>query len=266
MRHQVVQDLVDDFMPPRSYPEQWQTEALAESVKLKLGMDLTVARWAAEEGVDQDAIRDRIQEATDRFMAEKEAAFGPETMRSVEKQILLNTIDAKWREHLLRLEHLRSVVGFRGYAQRDPLNEYKTEAFQLFEKLLDGLREEVTQKLAQIRPMTAEESQAMMQNLIAQRRAQMAAEAGTSAPSAPATGQGAPAAAPAQAQARPAPTVRAAPATVTLAAGIAEVEPVPTEPSPGFDPQDQATWGNPGRNDPCPCGSGKKFKHCHGAF
>jgi len=258
MRHQVVQDLVDDFMPPRSYPEQWQTEALGESVKLKLGQELPVVEWAAEEGVDQEAIRDRIVEAADRFMGEKEQAFGPETMRGIEKQILLQTIDAKWREHLLRLEHLRSVVGFRGYAQRDPLNEYKTEAFQLFEKLLDGLREEVTQKLAAIRPMTAEESQTMMQSMIAQRRTQMAAEeAEASAPAAPAA-EGAPAA--------PRVAARAAPATVMLAAGLAEVEPEPTEPRPGFDAQDPTTWGNPGRNDPCPCGSGKKFKHCHGAF
>ena len=93
--------------------------------------------WAAEEGVDQEAIRERLIEAADAFMAEKEAAFGPDTMRNIEKQVLLQTIDAKWREHLLRLEHLRSVVGFRGYAQRDPLNEYKTESFQLFENLLD---------------------------------------------------------------------------------------------------------------------------------
>jgi preprotein translocase subunit SecA len=256
MRHQVVQDLVDDFMPPRSYPEQWQVEALVESVKLKLGQELPIAAWAAEEGVDQDAIRERLIEASDRFMAEKEQAFGPETMRNVEKRVLLDTIDAKWREHLLRLEHLRSVVGFRGYAQRDPLNEYKTEAFQLFEKLLDGLREEVTQKLSVLRPMTAEESQAMMQNLIAQRRAQMAGAeqaAGGAAPQ--------PASAPA-----PSGALRAAPATVTLAAGLAEVEPVPKEPRPGFKAEDSSTWGNPGRNDPCPCGSGKKFKHCHGAF
>jgi preprotein translocase subunit SecA len=252
----VVQDLVDDFMPPRSYPEQWQVEALAESVKLKLGQELPVAVWAAEEGVDQDAIRDRIQESTDQFMSEKEQAFGPEAMRGLEKQILLQTIDAKWREHLLRLEHLRSVVGFRGYAQRDPLNEYKTEAFQLFEKLLDGLREEVTQKLSAIRPMTAEESQAMMQGMIAQRRAQMAAEAADEAPVAP----------PADGPAGPRAAARAAPATVTLAAAVDEVEPEPTEPRPGFDAQDPTTWGNPGRNDLCPCGSGKKFKHCHGAF
>jgi preprotein translocase subunit SecA len=146
------------------------------------------------------------------------------------------------------------VVGFRGYAQRDPLNEYKTEAFQLFEKLLDGLREEVTQKLSVLRPMTAEESQAMMQNLIAQRRAQMAAQE-------PAAGEAAP-----QPVAAPLGAVRAAPATVMLAAAPTEAEPAPTEPRHGFDAEDPSTWGAPGRNDLCPCGSGKKFKHCHGAF
>ncbi|EYD75349.1 Protein export cytoplasm protein SecA ATPase RNA helicase [Rubellimicrobium mesophilum DSM 19309] len=265
MRHQVIDDLMDDFMPPRSYPEQWQTEALYESVKLKLGQDLPVMAWAAEEGVDQDAIRDRLIEATDKFMADKEAAFGPDTMRNIEKQILLQTIDGKWREHLLRLEHLRSVVGFRGYAQRDPLNEYKTESFQLFEKLLDGLREEVTQKLAALRPMTPEESQAMMQNLLQQRRAQVVQGQPL------AEGQGAPApqaAAPqAPAPQSAAPVARmAAPALVTVGGALAEAEPVPGAPREGFDEQDPTTWGNPGRNDPCPCGSGKKFKHCHGAF
>ena len=251
MRHQVVQDLVDDFMPPRSYPEQWQAEALYESVKLKLGQDLPVLGWAAEEGVDQDAIRERIIEATDKFMAEKEAGFGPDTMRSIEKQVLLQTIDAKWRDHLLRLEHLRSVVGFRGYAQRDPLNEYKTESFQLFEKLLDGLREEVTQKLSVLRPMTAEESQAMMQNLLQRRQQATAAGQGTTAP--------------APAAPAPAGTIRmTAPALVTPE-GL-EVQASAGEPREGFDAEDPNTWGNPGRNDPCPCGSGKKFKHCHGAF
>jgi preprotein translocase subunit SecA len=260
MRHQVVQDLVDDFAPPRSYPEQWQVEALQESVKLKLGQELPVAQWAAEEGVDQDALRDRIVEATDRFMAEKEAGFGPDTMRSVEKQILLQTIDAKWREHLLRLEHLRSVVGFRGYAQRDPLNEYKTEAFQLFEKLLDSLREEVTQKLSVLRPMTAEESQAMMQNILRQRQAQAGAAGGAAQALQPG-------AQPVSAVTAPAGAVRvAATAAVSVGAAVAEAEPEPGEPRPGFDAQDPTTWGNPGRNDPCPCGSGKKFKHCHGAF
>jgi preprotein translocase subunit SecA len=219
MRLQVIDDLVDEYMPPKSYPEQWRSNELAEAVRERMMIDVPVAAWAAEEGVDQDAVRDRLTEASDSFFAEKAEAFGPDTMRTIEKQVLLETIDSKWREHLLRLEHLRSVIGFRGYAQRDPLNEYKTEAFQLFGGLLDSLREDVTRKLAQIRPMTADE--------VEQFRRQMTAQ-----------------------QTRVA--VPAEPAD----------KPVPLVSS--FDEADRSTWGNPGRNDPCPCGSGEKFKHCHG--
>jgi preprotein translocase subunit SecA len=247
MRHQLIDDLVEGAMPPRSYPEQWNVEALSEDVRGKLGIDVPVKDWAAEEGVDADVVRERLVEASDRATAEKAAAFGPDAMRNVEKQVLLQTIDAKWREHLLRLEHLRSVVGFRGYAQRDPLNEYKTESFQLFETLLDGLREDVTQKLANIRPLSAEEQQAMVQRLIDQQRRMMPAAA-----AAPALASGASAA--------PADTARsAAPAPSPAAA-----DPQPSAPREGFDETDVTTWGNPGRNDPCPCGSGQKFKHCHG--
>jgi preprotein translocase subunit SecA len=171
MRHQVIDDLVDSYMPPKSYADQWDTQGLHDKVREKLNVDVPVKDWAAEEGVDDDTIRERLVEATDKAMAEKVEGFGPETMRSIEKQILLQTIDAKWREHLLTLEHLRSVVGFRGYAQRDPLNEYKTEAFQLFEGMLDSLREDVTQKLSQVRPMTKEEQEAMMQQLLEQQKA-----------------------------------------------------------------------------------------------
>ncbi|MEM6306525.1 MAG: SEC-C metal-binding domain-containing protein, partial [Pseudomonadota bacterium] len=148
--------------------------------------------------------------------------FGPENMRNIEKQVLLETIDRKWREHLLTLEHLRSVVGFRGYAQRDPLNEYKTESFQLFEGLLDSLREDVTGILCSIRMRSEEEQKALLEEL---RRQQMAAQQAAAAQAVP------------------------------------QVSPVD-----GFDEDNPATWGNPGRNDPCPCGSGKKFKHCHGKF
>jgi preprotein translocase subunit SecA len=159
MRDQVVDDLVDSFLPPKSYADQWNAEGLYAAVIEKLGMDLPIIEWAAEEGVDQDVMAERISEAGTAKMEEKTAAFGPENMRSIEKQLLLDAIDKKWQEHLLRLEHLRSVIGFRGYAQRDPLNEYKTEAFQLFEGLLDGLREDVTEKLARVRPLTEEEQQ-----------------------------------------------------------------------------------------------------------
>lgn len=224
MRHQVVDDLVDSYMPPKSYADQWDTQGLYAAVMEKIGIDVPVIDWAAEEGADDDTIREKLYDASDEMMAKKAVDFGPETMRNIEKQVLLQTIDKKWQEHLLTLEHLRSVVGFRGYAQRDPLNEYKTEAFQLFENLLDGLREDVTQQLAQVRPMTEEEQRALMEQFMKQQAAQAAA---------------------------------AAPAPVEESAGEAVT---------GFDENDQATWGNPGRNDPCPCGSGKKFKHCHGSF
>ncbi|MEY4982411.1 MAG: hypothetical protein RIR62_677, partial [Pseudomonadota bacterium] len=156
MRLQVIDDLVDFHMPPKSYADAWDAEGLKKACVEKLNLDLPVTDWAAEEGVDQDTIRERITEASEQLMAGKTEAFGPDTMRNIEKQILLQAIDGKWREHLLRLEHLRSVVGFRGYAQRDPLSEYKNEAFTLFESMLNSLRQEVTQKLSLIRPITPE--------------------------------------------------------------------------------------------------------------
>jgi preprotein translocase subunit SecA len=237
MRVQMIDDLVDFYMPPKSYADQWDAEGLRTAVIEKLNLDLPIVDWAAEEGVDQEAMRDRLTEKSDAMMAEKLAAFGPDTMRNIEKQVLLQAIDGKWRDHLLKLEHLRSVVGFRGYAQRDPLSEYKTEAFTLFESMLNSLRQDVTQKLSLIRPMTKEEQDAMMQQLVAQQRAQAAAAAPATAPMAP------PAAAAATA-------VAAEAATGTR--------------RPGFDETDRATWGNPSRNDACPCGSGERFKHCHG--
>ncbi|MBR9650469.1 preprotein translocase subunit SecA [Thalassovita aquimarina] len=223
MRDQVIDDLVDTFIPPKSYADQWNTEGLYAAVIEKLNMDLPVITWAGEEGVDGDVIAERLEEAADKMMAEKAEAFGADTMRQIEKQVLLQTIDEKWREHLLTLEHLRSVVGFRGYAQRDPLNEYKTESFQLFESMLDGLREDVTLKLGQIRPMTEEEQQQMIQQMAAQQAA-MQPPADQPEPDEEASG----------------------------------------EAREGFDENDPSTWGNPGRNEACPCGSGKKFKHCHG--
>jgi preprotein translocase subunit SecA len=205
MRHQVIDDLVDTYIPPKSYADQWNTEGLQTAIKDLVG----------------------VEAASDEMMAKKAEAFGPDTMRQIEKQVLLQTIDSKWREHLLTLEHLRSVVGFRGYAQRDPLNEYKSEAFQLFESMLDTLREDVSKQLGQVRPMTEEEQKAMLQQMAAQQAAMSrAAEAANPQ-------QGTP--------------------------------PVDAEAAlEAFDETDPTTWGNPGRNDACPCGSGKKFKHCHG--
>ena len=152
-------------------------------------------------------------------MAKKAVDFGSDNMRTIEKQVLLEAIDGKWREHLLTLEHLRSVVGFRGYAQRDPLNEYKSEAFQLFQSLLDSLRQRVSQVLGHARMRTQEEQKAIMDEMMLQKVAL-------------------------QRQAK--------------TEGSTQGD------RPVFNESDVTTWGNPGRNDKCPCGSGKKFKHCHG--
>ena len=222
MRDQVADDLIDQYLPPNTYADQWDSHALYAAVIEHLGLDLPVIEWCEEEGVDDEQIRDRLIEASDKLIDEKTQAFGAESMRGIEKQLILQAIDGKWREHLLTLEHLRSVVGFRSYAQRDPLNEYKNEGFQLFESMLDSLRTEVTQKLALIRPMTEEERHQMLAEMQQQRQAALVdAE-----------------------QSAPRPTLEATDA--------------------GFDENDPSTWGNPGRNDLCPCGSGKKFKHCHG--
>ncbi|MCX8226378.1 MAG: preprotein translocase subunit SecA, partial [Sulfitobacter sp.] len=216
MREQVIDDLIDQFMPQKTYADQWDTKGFQQAVLEHLNIDVPVVSWCEEEGVDDEVIRERLTAACGKQMAAKTEQFGAENMRNIEKQVLLQAIDSKWRDHLLTLEHLRSVVGFRGYAQRDPLNEYKNESFQLFESMLDSLRTDVTQKLGQIRPMTEEEQREMV----------------------------------AQMQASQAPAAAAAVENDTA--------------SNGFNEDDPTTWGNPSRNGECPCGSGKKFKHCHG--
>ncbi|WP_300050636.1 preprotein translocase subunit SecA [Sulfitobacter sp.] len=224
MREQVIDDLIDTYMPPKTYADQWDTQGFYAAVIEQLNVDVPIIAWCEEDGVDDEVIRERLMQSTDELMAKKAEAFGEENMRNIEKQLLLQAIDTKWRDHLLTLEHLRSVVGFRSYAQRDPLNEYKNEAFQLFETMLDSLRQDVTQKLGQIQPMSEEQRREMMQEM-ATRQAAMQAAATEAADEASEQAEAA---------------------------------------APGFDENDPSTWGNPGRNDPCPCGSGKKFKHCHG--
>ncbi|WP_417600874.1 preprotein translocase subunit SecA [Pararhodobacter oceanensis] len=230
MRHATVDELVAQAMPQGSYADQWDVELLATEIKDKLNLDLPVAEWAEEDGVDQEVVRSRITEAADAMMAEKEAAFSSDTMRNIEKQLLLQVIDGKWREHIVTLEHLRSAVNFRGLAQRDPLNEYKSEAFVLFEHMLSALREDITRQLARIRPLTPEEQE------------QMAAQMAAQNPMADAGGR------------------------LQTPTDLPRITPQadPEAALPGFDENDQSTWGNPGRNQNCPCGSGKKFKHCHG--
>ena len=221
MRHQVIDDVIDAHMPEKSYAEQWDLEGMREQTKEKLGLDLPIVEWGEEDGVDQEVMRERMVEESDALMAQKLEQFGEATLRNLEKQILLETIDRKWREHLLTLDHLRSAVRFRGYAQKDPLNEYKAEGFLLFEKMLNSLREDVTRYLSRVRPLSEEEQREMMRQVALQQQ------------------------------------------SVAVAEENAGEAPVPLV--EGFDETNPDTWGNPGRNDPCPCGSGKKFKHCHGS-
>jgi preprotein translocase subunit SecA len=227
MRNDVIDDLVNIHIPPKTYPDQWDLDGLKKALKEGINLDLPVNDWANEEGVDDELLTERIENAANSVMADKTKAFGKEAMQQVEKQLLLQTIDTKWREHLITLEHLRSVVGFRGYAQRDPLNEYKNEAFQLFERLLNGLRYDVTKQLGMVRPLTDEERKAMIAKFLDEQK---------------------------QAQGIPKTdnkTVNNSKSKLPLGAKT------PPEQMPDG-------WQSTGRNNVCPCGSGKKFKHCHG--
>ena len=232
MRDDLIDDLITRHLPPKAYAEQWDIDGLDERVRSVLGLELPLKEWAAEEGIADEEIRDRLTQAANARAVERETLLGAEQMRSFEKNILLQTIDMQWREHLVHLDHLRNVIGLRGYGQRDPLNEYKTEAFSLFEKLLTDLRSNVTKYLMTIEfqfmdpepepnplqftevhmdPMTGENERAL-------------AFAGSGANL---TGE-----------------QRAALPISALPAG----------------------WERTSRNAACPCGSGRKFKHCHGAL
>jgi preprotein translocase subunit SecA len=235
MRHEVIEELVHACIPEKAYAEQWDTENLHDEVERITGLDLPVADWAKEEGIAEEEIRERVEQAADRKMAEKAANFGPEMMRMIEKSLLLELLDLQWKEHLLQLDHLRQGIGLRGYAQRDPLIEYKREAFNLFEGMLARLREMVTSYLAHIELQLQEPEQLVAERTLPEMHASHID---------PITGENDAALPP------PGPLAMAAPT-----GGVAVRE---------RDPDDPSTWGKVGRNAPCPCGSGKKYKRCHG--
>jgi preprotein translocase subunit SecA len=250
MRHQVVDDLIAKHIPEKSFAEQWDTAALKEDMQGIFDLDLPVADWAKEEGIGEEELHERLVRAADEKSAKKAANFGPQIMRQIEKAVLLQTLDHLWREHLVTLEHLRQVIGLRGYGQRDPLNEYKSESFTLFEHVLARLREAVTGQLMHVEltrqedvpPLDAAELPHMEAHHLDPTTGEneFALEAASAGPTVTALGNAAPA------RARKA-------ATATAAAA-----------SP--NPADPSTWGKVQRNAPCPCGSGKKYKHCHGAY
>ena len=252
MRHQTIEDLVSKYVPEKAYPEQWELDTLAEECRRILALDLPVQDWAQEEGIADKEIHERIVRKSDEHMAEKAANYGPELMRHVEKQIVLHVVDKKWKEHLLNLDHLRHGIGLRAFAQRNPLHEYKQEAFEMFQTMLAAVREEVTFLLSHVELRAQEPEQATIRHeqprMTESRGDPAMAEAGAEA-SQPemalaGAGGGAQPAAPAGGG--------ASAQTVRHASGAAA------------DPNDPATWGKVGRNQPCPCGSGQKYKHCHG--
>ena len=241
MRHNVIEGLVRRHVPENAYAEQWNMPGLHAEVLRIFSLDLPLVEWAAEEGIADEEIRTRLLDITDRKMAEKAANYGADVMRMVEKSLLLQILDQLWKEHLLSLDHLRQGIGLRAYGQRDPLNEYKREAFTLFEAMLERLRERVTQVLAHVElrldPALDEALQPPAREMHETRQDPAFAEAEAEAASRPPVGGG-------------------------IAGNAAPVR--SRQGSASLDPRDPATWGRVARNAPCPCASGKKYKHCHG--
>jgi len=246
MRHEVIDELVKRHIPENAYAEQWDAEGLQNEVKNIFGLDLPIVEWAAEEGIADQEIRERLIEAADAKAAKKAADIGPDMFRQIEKMVLLQTLDHLWREHLVTLEHLRQVIGFRAYGQRDPLNEYKSEAFVLFQGMLARLREAVTGQLMHVE-LASPDDQSLLEPV---ELPPMEAHHMD-----PTTGLDEFAMADAALAAE----------EMAYANGPDRRAPLQTRRSAEqVDPSDPATWGKVSRNAPCPCGSGKKYKHCHG--
>lgn len=227
MRNEVIEDIVSKRIPERAYAEQWDVEGLKADVRQYLNLDLPIVEWAAEEGIDENDILERVTAATEKAVTDRAERFGPEIMQYVERSVILQTLDHLWREHIVNLDHLRSVIGFRGYAQRDPLQEYKSEAFEMFQALLGNLRQAVSAQLMRV-------------ELVRE-----AAEASQPVPPLmeghhidPLTGED----------------------DFGGAGSLLAVAPTKRNPA------DPSTWGKVSRNEACPCGSGKKYKHCHGIY
>ncbi|MCC3861810.1 preprotein translocase subunit SecA [Pseudemcibacter aquimaris] len=240
MREHLVDDLIGNHIPAKSYPEDWDIKGLSIESKRVFTTDFGMEEWAEEEGIDDEAFADRMVEEADKFMAKRTAEIGPEIMRQLERTILLQSIDSHWKEHLSQLDHLRQVVQLRAYGQRNPLDEYKTEAFSMFEDMLTGTRDNVAMLLAHVELRREEPvpdlAEPDMDNM-------SESHPGSSASQAPAGGGN--------------------PGAWTK---TPRNSPCPCGSGKKYKHCHGAVMPKVGRNDPCPCGSGKKYKHCHGAF
>lgn len=250
MRHYICEDLIDTHVPKKAYAEQWDIEGLTAETERLMNLQLPFADWAAEEGIADEEMLERFKEASDKAFAERTGQIDKPTMQSVEKQVLLQVIDTNWREHLQHLDHLKSVVGWRSYGQRDPLNEYKSEAFTLFDALLTNLREGVTKLLMNLqidtRPPEPTPDEVFNPDDYTDFNPDVFANTSESHPN-----LRAPMAAP------PSTSMARSPQDM-----LAQSEPNGVQ---DFDVEAYiAQNGRIARNAACPCASGLKFKHCHG--
>ena len=236
MRAQIIDDMVNRCIPEKAYAEQWDTDGLHEEVLRIFGKNLPIADWAKEDGIADAEIRERLIDMGNRLAAEKAVNYGPEIMRSIEKSLLLQMLDQVWKEHLLTLDHLRQGIGLRAYAQRDPLNEYKRESFNLFEEMLNSLRERLTQLLAHVELQLSPDEEPRLFQRSEQEMTETREDPAFQRSGSPQGDE-----------------------TETLATPIRS-----RQASAEQDQNDPSTWGKVARNAPCPCASGKKYKHCHG--
>jgi preprotein translocase subunit SecA len=243
MRTEIIELMLTRRVPEKAFAENWELTELADDLRRLLNVDLPVVEWGREEGIDETHLRERIVQAADALMAAKAANMTPELMRFIEKSLLIQVMDAVWKEHLYALDHLRQGIGLRAYGQRDPLNEYKSEAFALFNAMLDELKERVTAMLARVElapegPAAPVPPPRPVQMFESHPEPEMAlAGAGEETP-------------------RATMEIRSGPAAMGVSVHSTRADAV--------DPNDPATWRNAARNGACPCGSGKKYKHCHG--
>ncbi|MGH6763904.1 MAG: preprotein translocase subunit SecA [Phyllobacterium sp.] len=233
MRQDVVEDVVRRNIPAKSYAEQWNVEGLKEDSFKFLNLTPPIDEWVQEDGISEDDVLDRLNDETEKAAADRAERFGPEIMQYVEKSVILQSLDLLWREHIVNLDHLRSVIGFRGYAQRDPLQEYKTEAFELFQAMLTNLRQNVVSQLMRVE-IVREAAAAPEPALPVMHGHHIDGQTGED--------------------------------DFAEGALASHFEDGRTVDPKDRMPSDPTTWGKVGRNEVCPCGSGKKYKHCHGAF
>ena len=246
MRHTVIEDLVQSCIPPRTYSEQWDVETLENEVQRVLNLDLPIKEWAAEEGIAETEITERIIDKSDALMAQKSVNTGADLYKKIKKGLVLQKLDQHWKEHLLNLDHLRQGISLRAMGQRDPLNEYKAEAFSMFEMMLDHMRESVTETLSLVEFNLSEDSQ----NMFMRRQRPNDTQETRQDPALMGTGA-------AQSQGGKLKSSVSYPG-----ARGDNIQPFPEKQA--FDKNRPETWGKVPRNAPCPCGSGKKYKHCHG--